>query len=183
MAEISADPWSLHMDQSDLLIDAFGRLPGTVRRVVADLDADALNHRPYPDGNSISWLIWHLCRVEDAQIADVAGQEQAWTADGWAQRVGLPLSVEDTGYGHSSEQVGLVQVQSADQLLGYYGDVHSRTAAFVSGLSAGDLDQVVDRAWDPPVTLGVRLVSILADCLEHAGQAAYLRGMVLAGWK
>ena len=167
------------MDQSDLLIDAFGRLPGTVRRTVQDLDARALNHRPYPEGNSISWLIWHLGRVEDAQIADVAGQEQAWTADGWAKRMGLPLAVEDTGYGHTSEQVAQVQVPSAEALLGYYDDVHSRTAAFVSGLSAAELDQVVDRAWDPPVTLGVRLVSILADCLEHAGQAAYLRGMVL----
>ena len=168
------------MDQSDLLIDAFGRLPATVRRTVRDLDADALNHRPYPEGNSISWLIWHLGRVEDAQIADVAGQEQAWTADGWAERVGLPLPVEDTGYGHTAEQVAQVRVASAKTLLDYYDDVHSRTEAFVSGLSAQDLDRVVDRGWDPPVTLGVRLVSILADCLEHAGQAAYLRGLVLA---
>ncbi|MCC3294207.1 DinB family protein [Arthrobacter sp. zg-Y411] len=168
------------MDQSDLLIDAFGRLPETVRRTVQDLDADALNHRPYPEGNSIAWLIWHLGRVEDAQIADVAGQEQAWTADGWAKRVGLPLAVEDTGYGHTSEQVAQVRVHSAEVLLGYYDDVHARTEAFVSRLSAQDLDQVVDRAWDPPVTLGVRLVSILADCLEHAGQAAYVRGLVLS---
>ena len=168
------------MDQSDLLIDAFGRLPGAVRRAVNNLDADALNHRPYPEGNSIAWLIWHLARVEDHQVAEVAGQEQAWTADGWAKRVGLPLAVEDTGYGHTSEQVALVRVHSAELLLGYYDDVHSRTEAFVSGLSAEDLDQIVDRAWDPPVTLGVRLVSTFADCLEHVGQAAYVRGMVLA---
>ncbi|MCC9144543.1 MULTISPECIES: DUF664 domain-containing protein [unclassified Arthrobacter] len=169
------------MNQSDLLVDAFGRLPGAVRRAVNNLDAAALNRRPYPDGNSISWLIWHLARVEDHQVAEVAGQEQAWTADGWADRVGLPLAVEDTGYGHTSEQVSLVQVRSAETLLGYYDDVHSRTAAFISGLSAEDLDAVVDRAWDPPVTLGVRLVSTLADCLEHVGQAAYVRGMVMAG--
>ncbi|WP_146360419.1 mycothiol transferase [Arthrobacter yangruifuii] len=168
------------MNQSDLLIDAFGRVPGIVRRVVNNLDAAALNHRPYPEGNSVSWLIWHLSRVEDHQIAEVAGQEQAWTADGWAERVGLPLAVEDTGYGHTSEQVGLVQVHSSELLLGYYDEVHSRTEAFVSGLSEEELDQIVDRAWDPPVTLGVRLVSTLADCLEHAGQAAYVRGMVLA---
>ncbi|MDM7991400.1 DUF664 domain-containing protein [Arthrobacter sp. zg-Y877] len=169
------------MNQSDLLVDAFGRLPGAVRRAVNNLDAAALNRRPYPEGNSISWLIWHLARVEDHQVAEVAGQEQAWTADGWADRVGLPLAVEDTGYGHTSEQVALVQVRSAETLLGYYDDVHSRTAAFVSGLSAEDLEVIVDRAWDPPVTLGVRLVSTLADCLEHVGQAAYVRGMVMAG--
>ncbi|UWX96847.1 DinB family protein [Arthrobacter zhaoxinii] len=168
------------MNQSDLLVDAFGRLPSAVRRAVNNLDAGTLNHRPYPDGNSVSWLIWHLSRVEDYQVAEVAGQEQVWTANGWAERVGLPLAVEDTGYGHTSEQVAQVQVESAELLVGYYGDVHSRTAAFVSGLSGEDLEQIVDRAWDPPVTLGVRLVSTLADCLEHVGQAAYVRGMVLA---
>lgn len=169
------------MDQSDLLVDAFGRLPGVVRRTVSDLDAAALNRRPYPQGNSISWLIWHLSRVQDHQVAEVAGREQAWTAEGWATRLGLPLAVEDTGYGHTSEQVAKVQVPSSELLLGYYDDVAASTAAFVSGLSAEDLDRIVDRAWDPPVTLGVRLVSTLADCLEHAGQAAYVRGMVLAG--
>ena len=40
-----------------------------------------------------------------------------------------------------------------------------------------DLDRVVDERWDPPVTLAVRLVSVLADGLEHAGQAAYIRGV------
>lgn len=169
------------MESSDLLVDAFGRLPSTVRRVVHGLSAAALNHRPYPDGNSVAWLIWHLARVEDAQVSDVAGHEQVWTAEGWAERVGLPLAVEDTGYGHTSEQVALVRVQSGEVLQGYYDAVSARTVAFVSGLSGPDLDRVVDTSWDPPVTLGVRLVSSLADCLEHAGQAAYVRGMLAAG--
>ncbi|WP_312178448.1 mycothiol transferase [Arthrobacter sp.] len=169
------------MEPSDLLIDAFGRLPGTVRRALHGLPVDQLNHRPYPEGNSIAWLIWHLARIEDAQIAAVAGHQQAWTAEGWAHRVGLPLAVEDTGYGHTSGEVAKVQVQSAEVLQGYYDAVNARTMAFVSGLTPADLDQVVDRSWDPPVTLGARLISSLADCLEHAGQAAYIRGMFAGG--
>ncbi|MER2134312.1 MAG: DUF664 domain-containing protein [Arthrobacter sp.] len=169
------------MESSDLLVDAFGRLPQTVGRVLNGLSAKELNHRPYPDGNSISWLVWHLARVEDAQVSDVAGHQQVWTAEGWADRVGLPLAVEDTGYGHTSEEVAQVQVQSAEVLEGYYGAVSARTIAFVSGLSASDLDRVVDTSWDPPVTLGVRLISSLADCLEHVGQAAYVRGMLTSG--
>ena len=44
----------------------------------------------------------------------------------------------------------------------------------LEGLAPDDLDRVVDRRWDPPVTLGVRLVSIADDSLQHAGQAAYV---------
>ena len=56
--------------------------------------------------------------------------------------------------------------------------MHARTVAHLAGLSEADLDRVVDERWDPPVTLGVRLVSVISDDLQHAGQAAYLRGLV-----
>jgi hypothetical protein len=56
--------------------------------------------------------------------------------------------------------------------------VHATTQAFVATLTGADLDRVVDSAWDPPVTLGVRLVSVVADDLQHVGQAAYIRGIL-----
>ena len=52
------------------------------------------------------------------------------------------------------------------------------TDAYVRGLVDGDLDRVVDERWDPPVTLGVRLVSVVSDDLQHVGQAAFLRGVL-----
>ncbi len=70
---------------------------------------------------------------------------------------------------------------SGEQLLGYYDAVHDQTVRFVRGLTVGDLDRVVDERWDPPVTLGVRLVSVLADDLQHAGQAAFVRGVLERG--
>ena len=65
-----------------------------------------------------------------------------------------------------------------DLLLGYFEAVHQRTLSYVRGLSDGDLTRVVDTSWDPPVTLAVRLVSVLSDDLQHAGQAAFLRGIL-----
>jgi hypothetical protein len=56
--------------------------------------------------------------------------------------------------------------------------VHARTQQLLSRVTADDLDRVVDRRWDRPVTLGVRLVSMLQDALEHAGQAAFVRGVL-----
>jgi hypothetical protein len=48
----------------------------------------------------------------------------------------------------------------------------------VRSLSEADLTRVVDRNWDPPVTVSVRLVSVIADDLQHVGQAAYVRGIL-----
>ena len=45
-------------------------------------------------------------------------------------------------------------------------------------LTDDDLDRIVDTSWDPPVTLGVRLISVLSDDLQHAGQAAFVRGVL-----
>lgn len=167
------------MRSADLLIDAFGRIRETVHTVVSDLDAEQLRLRIDRDANSIAWLVWHLTRVQDDHIADVAGLPQVWTAQGWASRFGLPLDDADIGYGHRSAQVGSVRVPSADLLTGYHDAVHRQTVDYLRTLTDEDLDRTVDPRWDPPVTLGVRLVSVVSDDLQHAGQAAFVRGLVL----
>jgi len=113
----------------------------------------------------------------------VAGTGQVWTSGkpNWADRFGLPFAATATGYGHGTEAVAAVQVESGDLLTRYYDAVHTETIRYVRGLTDADLDRIVDKAWDPPVTLGVRLVSVISDDLQHAGQAAYLRGVIERG--
>lgn len=164
------------MDIHELLVDAFGRVRDTVHAVLDGASEGVLTHRPDPDANSIAWLIWHLTRIQDDHVADVAGVEQRWTADGWYERFGLPFAPQAHGYGQNSAEVGQVVVD-AERLRGYFDAVHDATVAYLAGLRSDDLDRIVDERWDPPVTLGVRLVSVIADDLEHVGQAAYLRGM------
>jgi hypothetical protein len=65
----------------------------------------------------------------------------------------------------------------AELLDGYHADVHRQTLEYIESLPLADLDKVIDRSWDPPVTVRVRVVSVLEDCLQHVGQAAYLRGV------
>ena len=168
------------MDPAALLTDGFGRISQVVHRSVAGLSADQLATRPADDANSIAWLIWHLTRIQDDHVADVARTEQVWTEAGWAERFGLPFEAAATGYGQRPEQVAAVRVTS-DLLAGYYDAVHERTIGYISALGGTDLDRIVDTAWDPPVSLGVRLISVLSDDLQHAGQAAYLRGLLSEG--
>ncbi|GAW49826.1 MULTISPECIES: mycothiol transferase [unclassified Nocardioides] len=165
------------MTPAQLLIDAFGRIEQTGRAAVEDLDDDQLAHRATADANPIAWLVWHLARVQDDHVADVAGLEQVWTAQGYADRFGLPFEDSATGYGQTSEEVGQVRA-SADLLADYLSAVTAQTVSYLQTVADGDLDRVVDERWDPPVTLAVRLVSVVSDDLQHAGQAAYGRGLL-----
>ncbi|MFD9039827.1 mycothiol transferase [Streptomyces bottropensis] len=166
------------MDVKDVLIDAFGRIREEVHAVVDGLSQADLHARPAPDANSVAWLVWHLTRIQDDHVADAAGREQVWLSQGWEKRFGLALAARDTGYGHSPAQVAQVRVGSGDLLTGYFDAVHEQTGEFVRGVDADALDRIVDERWTPAVTLGVRLVSVLADDLQHVGQAAYVRGLV-----
>lgn len=167
------------MNGSKILADAIGRVKNSVHAAIKDLDADLLATRPYENGNTVAWLLWHLTRVQDSHVADAAGFEQLWISDGWYDRFGLPFGPEATGYGQSTEDVAAVRVESP-LLLDYHDAVSARTIEWLDSLSEQDFDRVVDESWQPPVTLGVRLVSLLCDDLQHAGQAAYVRGMLLA---
>jgi Protein of unknown function (DUF664) len=166
---------------ADLLIDAFGRIRDVVHHVLRGLTTEQLSFRLDEEANSIAWLVWHLTRIQDDHIADAAGTEQVWTADGWADRFALPFDVSATGYGHSSDEVAAVVVESGRLLTGYHDAVFTRTLRFVEPLTEVDLTRIVDESWDPPVSLGVRLVSVISDDLQHAGQAALVRGIVARG--
>ena len=167
------------MNTAQILEDGFGRVVESVGRTLDGLDEAQLTHRPTDDANSIAWLVWHLTRVQDDHLADAFDVEQVYTTQGFAQQLGecFPHDPSDTGYGHDAAQVAAVRAP-AELLLEYLKAVHAQTVALVADVSASDLERVVDEQWDPPVTLGVRLVSVLDDDLEHAGQAAYVRGIL-----
>ena len=162
------------MTIAELLADAFGRVREVVYEAVDGLTPGQLALRPESEANSIAWLIWHLTRVQDDHVADAFGVAQAWPQ--WKAQFGL--TGDDVGYGHSSAQVARVRA-SAAVLAGYHDAVHEQTIKLVSGVTDADLPRIVDRRWDPPVTLAVRLVSVVSDTLQHVGQAAFVRGIVL----
>jgi hypothetical protein len=161
---------------AELLVEGFGRVQQVVQCTLDGLDADQLGFRIDPEANTIAWLVWHLTRIQDDHVADAAGTEQVWTSEGWFERFGLPFKAHATGYGQGCDDVAAVRVDSAGLLQGYYDAVHAKTITYVEQLKDADLDRVVDDSWDPPVTLGVRLISVLSDDLQHAGQAALVRG-------
>jgi hypothetical protein len=164
------------MLSSDVLAEAYSRIRGVVHSALKEASIEALTYRVDAEANTIAWLVWHLSRVQDGHIAELAGEEHVWTAGGWVDRFDLPFGPEATGYGQSADEVADVRVD-AELLSAYYDAVHTRTVGYLNTLKDPDFERIVDKSWDPPVTLAVRLASILSDDLQHAGQASYVRGL------
>ena len=168
------------MDCKDLLVDGFSRIDDTLRGGLEGLSAEQLVFRPDEQANSIAWLAWHLTRTMDDHVFEIAGRPQAWIADGWHARFGRAADGSDTGYGHSAAEVATIRPSGTQLLLDYFDAVYKPSVQAVAAMSCSDLDRVIDEfTWDRPVTVGVRLISVIADCLQHTGQIGYLRGLIL----
>lgn len=165
------------MDVAEVYVESVGRVTEQVSGIVEGLSEDDLAWRPEPGANSIAWLLWHLTRVADGYSALYAEVPQRWTDGGWFERFGLPFGPDAHGYGFTAEEVGKVRA-SGENLVGYYADVEPVVVGYLGSLKPDDLDRVVDTQWNPPVTLGVRMVSMVDDMVQHMAQAAYLRGML-----
>ncbi len=168
------------MELNELLVELFSRVAEEVHSAVDGLDAVDLVTPPVEGANPVGWLVWHLIRVHDDHMADILDEEQLWVTGDWASRFGVAADPSNTGYGHSWGEVMSLRPESAAALIEYYEAVAARTDEFLATVTASDLDRIVDKRWNPPVTLGVRLVSIADDEIQHAGQANYARGIIKA---
>lgn len=166
------------MDGTDVLAEGLGRVTDHVRGLLDGLDTDQLAVQPASGANSIGWQLWHLTRGIDSQVTHLGDGAQVWVTDGFAQRLGFEPDPTDTGYGHSATEAASVRIDDAAVFLDYVDAVVERACARLDTIDDADLDVVIDEHWDPPVTEGVRWVSIIGDCLQHIGQAAYLKGML-----
>ena len=172
------------MEWQKLLIDGYGRIWEVLEKALDGMTQDDLNEQPRPDCNSMGWLAWHLTRVQDDHVADLVGEKQLWISDGWHARFNREANPKDIGFGHSPEDVAEFKSPEAWTFLDYHRAVLERTKRYISSLSAGDLDRELNEPWWQPIpTVGVRLISVMSDNLQHAGQVAYVRGLLKGkGW-
>jgi len=169
----------------DLLTDGYTRISQVLERALKGLTVDDLKWLPHPESNSIGWLTWHLTRVQDDHIASLMGEEQLWIKDGWHAKFNKPADPRDRGFGDTPEQVAAFDCPDAETLLAYHRAVSERSKAYFPTLSETDLDrELQEPQYTPLPTVGVRLISVLADNLQHAGQAAFVRGQLQGrGWQ
>jgi uncharacterized damage-inducible protein DinB len=166
------------LEASEILIDAYTRIQELVHRSTEGLTQKQLTYRPEEGSNSIAWLVWHLTRIQDGHLAAATGNDEAWMTDGWAEKFGLPAELSVNGQGDGPAEVAALRPHDPDVLLGYHDAVVERTRAYLRTVDSAELDRIIDRSYDPPVSVGVRLVSVISDNSQHAGQARYLNGMI-----
>jgi hypothetical protein len=166
------------MTSNDLLTDAISRIHHVVHQATDNLTPEELSFRVNGDTNSIAWLVWHLSRITDDHLSEAASKEQVWIGNGWVDKFALPFPPDATGYGHGGDDVAAVKVKSGEILIGYFDEVIEEAQRFVKHLKEDDYARVVDNSWNPPVTLAVRLISVISDDLQHAGQAMFVRGII-----
>jgi hypothetical protein len=172
------------MEWRDLIIDGYGRVLEILEPALAGLTQTDLDKQPRADCNSLGWIVWHLTRGQDRQIAELRSSEQVWIKDKWYARFKRPADPDGTGFGDSPEDVAAFRSPSASELLDYYRAVLEESKRYLLTLSEVDLKRKLDEPWFQPIpTAGVRIVSIMSDCLEHAGEVSYLRGLLKgSGW-
>lgn len=167
------------MNVNEVLIDGYSRISQILNRTLPGLTPEQLVFRPAEEANSIAWLAWHLTRVQDHHLSDLAGRPQLWVSDGWHERFGKPADPADTGQRYTAEQVAAIRPSEAQLLLDYHDAVFQRSVEYINTLSESDLDRELNEPqWSPLPTVGVRLISVIADNIQHAGQAAYVKGII-----
>ncbi|ETX08572.1 MAG: hypothetical protein ETSY2_04630 [Candidatus Entotheonella gemina] len=172
------------MEAKDIVLDGLERIRGSLHRTLDGLTLEESHQQPRSDSNSIAWLVWHLTRVQDTGISGLIGEEPLWVSQGWHAKFDMAADADNDGSGHTPEQVTAFRVPSIESLLDYHDQVAERSKTYVAGLAAEDFDRTLNQPqWQPLPTVGVRLVSVISDNLQHAGQAAYLRGLFQGkGW-
>jgi hypothetical protein len=173
------------MNWKDLLEDGYNRIPAYAEHILNGLAHEDLTWQPHKESNSIGWLVWHLARQMDAQAAALAGQEQLWIKEGWHQKFRRPDDPTDFGFGDTPEDAAAFHPPAKEVMLEYLEHVVDMAVKYFKGLTEKDLDRKLNEPqFQPPPSVGVRLISILDDCIIHAGQAAYVRGLRQGkGWQ
>ena len=166
------------MEAVEIVGMALKRIEGSLGKALDNLTEEELHRQPHNDCNSIAWLAWHLTRVQDHHLSDLAGLDQTWTEGGWHAKFSMDPDPENVGWGHTPEQVANFRAPNAGILHEYYRAVLNRSRTYLTSLRSEDLMRVLEEPqWNETVTVGIRLVSVMNDNTEHMGQINYLRGL------
>ena len=169
------------MNWHTLIVNIFDNLSMVLGRTLDGLTQKELDQQPAHDSNSIGWLVWHILRGQDLGIAGLMGDEQLWIREGWHAKFNRPPEPMDFGLGHTPEDLAAFKSPDIKVLSDYQQVVLEQTKRYLNNLSESELDRKLDHPVFP--TVAARIIALISDNLQHAGQAGYVRGLIQGkGW-
>ena len=135
--------------------------------------------RAGPDANSITWILWHMLRVEDMWFQFfIQRKSEIWERDGWNEKFGLPT--RDNGFGHTSEQVAAFPTLDLAELIGYGDAVRAETLDYLRGVTQEEFERV-PREQRPEMSVAAIFRQVIGEAYQHQGHIAYLKGLLRSG--
>ncbi|OFI50498.1 hypothetical protein BG261_01065 [Floricoccus tropicus] len=170
------------MEYLDMIVEAVERGHERFLSVLEGLTVEQVNDFPAkniaPSIKSVAWLSWHTAREMDYQISELKGTNPLWLVNGWKEKFNLDLPDDTEDWHHTPEQAAKVKVSDVDLLRGYLEDAANLTKEYLKTINENELDDIVDKNWNPPVSRGARLVSVIDDLAMHSGQVIYSRRLL-----
>lgn len=164
------------MESGEFITGLFERIVQVLETALEGLNEEEINRQPDPACNSIGWLVWHLTRVQDMFISRLTDKEQVWITGKWYEKFGREANPRDAGYGHTPEDLAGFKAPDVKTLMDYHQATLEKTRQYTGKLTGEELSREIDDPRTPVVA--ARLTAFISDNLQHAGQAAYLRGWI-----
>ena len=148
-----------------------------LKKAVDGLTPTELRWQPTLTSNNISWIVWHMARVEDRWVNQVLRKDvEVWIRDGWYEKFGMAEEVH--GYGETENQVRAMPDVAMSDILAYFNSVRQSTLTHLAQMTPADLEA----RYSHPRRSGIRgdwiLGHILVEEGQHLGQVGYIRGMI-----
>lgn len=170
------------MNYLDMLCEEIDRARERFLRMLEGVSLEEANSFPVaditPQVKSLTWLTWHTARELDLQIAHLAKTETIWVEQLFEDKFSFEVGQDEDGWNHTLEQAKKIVVDDFTDLKTYLNASCDFAITYLKSLEEASFDAVVDDSWTPPVTRGVRLVSIIDDAAMHSGQAIYARRLL-----
>ena len=164
-------------DFKDAIKSGLAEYMAGLKKAVDGLTPAELRWQPTLASNPISWIVWHMARVEDRWVNRVLrGGVELWISDGWHEKFGM--SEEAHGFGETADQVRAMPDVAMSDLLDYFDAVRQSTLAHLEQMTPLELGTTYPHPRLTGITGAWILGHILVEESQHLGQVAYIRGMI-----
>ena len=162
------------MDAKELISRSLEQSGGYLTKALDGLTQEEAAWSPGAECNSITFILWHMTRVEDFFVNRVIQREkELYEAEGWQEKLGTPIKASR----YSAKELQAWKAPQLDDLRNYANAIREKTLTFLQSATPEKLSEEVVRPNRPTDSVIGILGRISRETALHARQITYLRGV------